>query len=280
VREALKIYSGTLPKTCQVINEMDLEHYLVGVVNGEFSSRWNENAIAAQVVAARSYALHQLRFARRELAHYDVETDTRDQVYAGVDSEDFSAHRVVEMTRGQVLVASSDDGSALPIKAFYHSTCGGRTDSPARVFGKVQPGIGHGVYCGYCNSSPRYKWSLRVTPAELKQAFGFDVSGLSIVSSWDSGRVRQIEILSRSGAFKLRRISATELRSKLGVERVRSTAFVIDRQADGTWLLSGRGNGHGVGMCQWGAKEMGAQGESYPKILSHYYPDSQLRRLW
>lgn len=284
VRETVHVYSGSAPGTCQMVNELDLESYLVGVVNGEFSSKWDEDSIAAQVVAARTYAYHQLRVARRELAHYDVESDTRDQVYAGAHSEDSRARRVVERTHGQVLVASgSDGGSGLPIKAFYHSTCGGRTDAASRIFGRPQAGVGRGVSCGYCNSSPRFRWTLKVAPDEMQRVFGFEVGAISVHSRWDSGRIRKLEVTERAGTGRSGRrqeLTAVALRSKLGVERIRSTSFEVENDPSGGWVFHGRGNGHGVGMCQWGAKEMGERGEPYPRILSHYYPDSHLRRLW
>ncbi len=281
VNQGLKVFSAARRGYCQIVNVMDLESYLVGVVNGEFSSSWNEESIAAQVVAARTYALHQMRVAQKRLAHYDVESDTRDQVYAGADSEDHKARAIVARTRGQILVpVSATDGRGelgAPIKAFYHSTCGGTTDSPDRIFGERQPGLKRGVECAFCRSSPRFKWSLRLSAREFRQLMGFSAQRISVDSRWDSGRVRNLKIISDSRA---RVLPATELRSKLGAERMRSTAFDVVREENGDFVFSGRGNGHGVGMCQWGAKEMGERGEAFAAILSHYYPDSRLRRVW
>jgi stage II sporulation protein D len=277
VRQGLRVYSSSRRGQCEVVNVMDLESYLVGVVNGEFSSSWNEESIAAQVIAARSYALYQMVAAQKRMAHYDVEADTRDQVYAGAGSEDQRARMIVEKTRGQVLVAP---GSQLPVKAFYHSTCGGTTDSPDHVFGEHQAGLKRGVACPYCGSSPRFKWSLRLSARELKQLIGFAVARISIDTRWDSGRVRNLKIVHEGEAARVGRLSATELRARIGAERMRSTAFDVYRDGNGDFVFSGRGNGHGVGMCQWGAKEMGERGKAYSSILSHYYPDSSLRRVW
>jgi stage II sporulation protein D len=166
----------------------------------------------------------------------------------------------------------------MPIKAFYHSTCGGITEGADRVFGERAPGVSGGVQCGYCGSSPRYRWSFEVPPAEIAQALGFRVREVRVVSRWGSGRARSIELVGEGG--RRRRLPAVEFRHRLGAERLRSTAFEVVRQASGGFRFEGRGNGHGVGMCQWGAKEMGERGTHHARILSHYYPASQIRRVW
>jgi stage II sporulation protein D len=285
VRETLRVYTSSSGKSCQVINELDLEDYLVGVVNGEFSSRWHDESVAAQVVAARTYAWHQLRNSKRHLSHFDVEATTRDQVYAGAQSEDARARQVVERTRGQILVelgtARGPKALLRPIKAFYHSTCGGMTDSPEKVFGEVQPGVRGGVACPYCSSSPRFRWSLRLSALELQKALGFPVDHIRVLDRWDSGRAKTVEIRThQAGLSRKIRKPASEIRAILGAERLRSTAFDVQRVGESEFVFDGRGNGHGVGMCQWGAKEMGERGQTFPTILSHYYPASRIVRVW
>ncbi|MFN7684334.1 MAG: SpoIID/LytB domain-containing protein [Oligoflexia bacterium] len=289
VREVIKLFTAPSGHGCQVVNELDLEDYLVGVVNGEFSSKWNEESISAQVIAARTYAWHQASQARRRLWHYDVEAGTGDQVYAGAESEDSRARSLVERTRGQVLLAKRADSKTsnnarhlMPIKAFYHSTCGGITDWPVRIFGERTLGVQGGVGCPYCVSSPRYRWTLELSRRDLEGLVGFSVQGLRVVSRWESGRVKEIEFQGMSrGIAVQKKMAAPVLRSRMGPEKLRSTAFEIRAGARaGTFVFEGRGNGHGVGMCQWGAKEMGEKGASYLKILAHYYPASSLQRLW
>jgi stage II sporulation protein D len=237
------------------------------------------------VIAARTYAWHQLQKSKRHLSHFDVESTTRDQVYAGAQSEDARAREVVERTRGQILVehnaATGPKSFAQPIKAFYHSTCGGMTDSPEKVFGEKQPGVRGGVSCPYCVSSPRFRWTLKVSALELQRAFGFPVEGIRVLARWDSGRAKTVEIRTQQGSKpRWIRKPAAEIRSILGAERLRSTAFDVQRGPDGHFVFDGRGNGHGVGMCQWGAKEMGERGQTFSSILSHYYPASRLLRVW
>ena len=276
VREKLRVYTSRKGRGCELVNELDLEDYLVGVVNGEFSSQWHEESISAQIIAARTYAFHQLKRARSRLSHYDVEAGTGDQVYAGAESEDLRARELVRRTRGQVLVARNGPGA--PIKAFYHSTCGGITEGADRVFGERAPGIAGGVRCRYCTTSPRYRWSFEVPAAELATLLGFRIRDLKVTARWESGRARSLELRDVSG--RLKRMPAAEFRHRIGAERLRSTAFEVTRLGSGVFRFEGRGNGHGVGMCQWGAKEMGEQGTHHVQILSHYYPASQIRRVW
>jgi stage II sporulation protein D len=285
---------------CDVINVVDLEKYLDGLVNAEFSAGWAENSIGAQVIAARTYAVHQMRQAREARAHFDVDSTVKDQVYDGSWREDWRASRAVEKTRGMIL-AVRDGGKVLPLKAFYHSTCGGRTELPEHVWGRPFPGFKKTVECPYCHVSPRYEWSADVVSRELAEAFLRGPGRRDWPKGWRSRlplarllgaqvlkmdrQGRAIDVLTRwrstNQDLELR-ISAVELRNWVGTQKVRSTRFRIGPLPLGLdgLRITGRGFGHGVGMCQWGAKEMGAQGHSYASILHHYYPDATLKKLW
>ena len=143
-REELRVY--TAGSLCEVVNVVDLEKYLEGLVNAEFNSRWSEEAIGAQVVAARTYAVFQMRQAQAQAEdnsdaqHYDVDATTHDQVYDGSMKEDPRATRIVEKTRGLLLTVKTARGVE-PLKAYYHSTCGGMTDCRIRVWGTSEFGI-------------------------------------------------------------------------------------------------------------------------------------------
>lgn len=284
VREGLVLKPGR--GGCLVINELDIEKYLDGVVNGEFSARWNAEAVAAQVIAARSYAWHQMQEARRKGLPYDVESTTRDQVYLGTAGEEPRASRLVAATRGLVLVAGRSIGVPRPIKAFYHSTCGGSTDDPQTVWGRAEPGVRGGVRCQHCGSSPRYRWSHRISESEMNQALKSlgpgKVLAVEVLSRFPSGRVRRLKVAfsDASGRMVTQDIPGARFRSLIGSEQLRSTAFEVTRGPGTDWLFEGRGFGHGVGMCQWGAKEMGAAGYKSTQILSTYYPEATIRRAW
>jgi stage II sporulation protein D len=303
-RDELHIRAGK-GTACIVINELDLEKYLDGLVNGEFNSRWSEESIAAQVIAARTYALYQIREARRRNKPYDVESTIKDQVYRGTDHEDFLASRIVSRTRGMVL---TEKKKTEPIKAFYHSTCGGRTELPRRVWGaeKRDIGVHKQVECPFCVSSPRFRWDLVMTDSEVKRAIldgveergvpsGWPADWRTVVAKWqldevslrnhDIDRVTEVELSFTDGAIfsptkRVLKASGTRFRGWVGVERIKSTIFDLRRTSDRRWVVSGRGYGHGVGLCQWGAKVMGEKGYTSAKILSHYYPAAMLRKLW
>jgi stage II sporulation protein D len=285
-REELHVHSvGSL---CEVVNEVDLEKYLEGLVNAEFSSKWNEQAIGAQVVAARTYALYQMRQATIQDLNYDVDGSTHDQVYDGSIREDASAARVVERTRGLVLTTGSGM-SMIPLKAFYHSTCGGETELPEKVWGSASAGFHHSVRCPFCANSPSAHWSLNLSSWQLTELLksryktppgrlrGIQISGFD-----SSGRVTDV-LVYFTGSTKSLKISATQFRDLIGTTRFKSTAFVIQTDigsSEPSFRFAGRGNGHGVGMCQWGAKVMGERGYSTASILKFYYPDAILRKLW
>lgn len=316
-RDSVVIYSAGM--FCEVINEVDVEKYLDGLVNSEFSSKWSEEAIAAQVVAARTYALFQLRSARAVTprAHFDVDATDKDQVYDGSLREDFRASRSVERTRGMVLTVGPDR-SPEPLKAFYHSTCGGVTELPQNVWGKPRPGFKKIVQCPFCKSSPKFHWELQLDPAEIAQAFlkrgalsgpggidnglekrwprdwmdivrGSRLLGIRVDERDPSGRATRVSTVwwHRKALVDLS-MSSNQFRSWLGAGRFRSTFFEVSHltttagpaPGDGVWRFQGRGNGHGVGMCQWGAKVMGEKGFTMVSILKRYYPDAVLRRMW
>jgi stage II sporulation protein D len=289
-REELWVY----PKgnTCEVVNRVDLEKYLDGLVNSEFSSKWNAEAIAAQVIAARTYAYFQMKEAKKKGSNFDVDASTRDQVYDGFRKEDYQASRIVQKTRGMVLVAGPSSHSA-PIKAFYHSTCGGKTELPERVWGGAPQkymGFKRSVTCPYCVVSPAYRWDLTLTQAELSDVIR---TRFSISKEYELMEVRPVETNKKERISKLFTIwksahgkiefliSSTQLRDWVGPTRFKSTAFEITpNPKEKLWTFRGRGNGHGVGMCQWGAKVMGEKGFGMASILKHYYPDAILKKLW
>jgi stage II sporulation protein D len=283
IREELSVQPGK--QGCLVVNALDLEKYLDGVVNGEFSARWNAEAVSAQVIAARTYALYQMREARAKRALYDVDSTTRDQVYLGTAGEEARASQLVQKTRGWVLVAGAG-ASVAPIKAFYHSTCGGITESPESVWGKSQPGVSGAVLCQFCGTSPRLVWELSMSRAQVDEALmplGLGpVSVIEVALRFPSGRARRVRLgfEKERGKRVFKDLPASQLRMLLGPERFQSTAFEVERTASSDWIFRGRGYGHGVGMCQWGAKEMGAAGYSAREILSRYYPQARLERAW
>lgn len=256
-----------------LVNEIPLEAYLVGLINCEISSLWPVESVKAQAVIARSYAIYQ-KDARRG-ALYHLESSVMDQVYDGVDIEDSRAARAVEETAGEVLTYSG-----AVIQAFYHSNCGGHTESAQKVWGADLPYL-QGVDCRYCLNAPSARWEAVLSLKKLElllKAAGYraaDLSNIRTGSSNRSGRLQDIALLMPKGELV---ISAVNFRKAIGYSVIKSTNFTVRKRGD-ELIFSGFGNGHGVGLCQWGAKQRAGDGFTYREILAYYYPGVRLEKL-
>lgn len=273
-----KGYRGLLEVTTQdkgllVVDELGLEDYLVGLINCEISSAWPIEAIKAQAVIARTYALYQK--AARKGAPYHLESSTMDQVYDGSDGEDSRALRGVKETAGEVLTY---DGRV--IQAFYHSNCAGHTEAAENVWGKAVPYL-RGVSCRYCQEANPVKWEVTLPFKKVEGALkgaGYPVGAVREVRVAErnlSGRVQSVEVMTSSGPVT---VPGVAFRKALGYSVVKSTNFEIRPFGD-DFSIFGSGSGHGVGLCQWGAKERAADGFNYREILSYYYPGVRLSRV-
>ncbi len=256
-----------------LISHMPLESYLAGVVNGEVDSSWPMAAVKAQVVAARSYALYKMNTGA---LYYDLKTDVSDQVYAGVDSEDERAVEAVKVTSGQVWVK---DGEL--IQAFFHSSCGGSTASAFEVWGVAQPAQ-EGVYCGECEEAPYASWNLPLDVGEIVRAVKVlyprvdRVRSMGIHRKTRDGRVQTLFVETGKGRVL---IDAGEFRKIMGYRHLPSTKFSLGMSGDRI-VLTGEGYGHGVGLCQWGARGSALKGMDYRQILKKYYVGTEVRRAY
>jgi stage II sporulation protein D len=255
--------------TIEVINELELEAYVGGVVPLEMNAAWHPEALKAQAVAARTYALYQQRANLGR--HYDVVAGTQDQVYGG-RHHDPRIQAAVDATRGLVLMY----GSA-PILASFSSTAAGRTEDAMVVWAKDLPYL-KGVDCPFDSGSPYYAWRASFKLEDLEA--GLKKQGISVgtiatlapLSYSRSGRVARVRILHSRGELILR---GEELRRAVGYTLVPSTLFEFEAVGREV-LLSGRGAGHAVGLCQWGAKELAGLGYSFSTILQYYFPGTEL----
>jgi stage II sporulation protein D len=273
----LRIHSaGTY---CTVVNELGIDRYIAGVIGKEMAPHWPIEALKAQAVASRSYALHQMSVNKGR--DFDLESTTRDQVYEGTTGESPTTMMAAEATQGEVL----DFGNE-PLKAYFHANCGGVTEVPMFVWGGTGSAF-RAVTCPYHKQDrDRSRWSLKVSLSQiegaLKKIVGTLPSGFRRLASLEAGapnesrRLTDVAVSDSVGNSVL--VSANTFRNALGNTKVKSTAFRIQRGSDG-YILEGDGHGHGVGMCQIGARAMAKAGRMYEQILQFYYPLAKIRRL-
>lgn len=256
-----------------VVNELALEDYLVGLINCEISSAWPIDAIKAQAVIARTYALKRKEV--RKNASYHLESTVIDQVYDGCLVEDSRAHRGVSETAGEILTFN---GSI--IQAFYHSACGGKTEASENVWGASLSYL-KGVDCQYCLTSTSSMWMQKLALRDIEEklrAAGFNAAGITDVKPGtrnSRGRLKHVLIVSSRGELS---VTGEQFRRALGYGVIKSTNFSV-RVSNGEAGFSGSGNGHGVGLCQWGSKQRAQDGFSYEEILSYYYPGTTIKQI-
>ncbi|TLY27039.1 MAG: SpoIID/LytB domain-containing protein [Nitrospirae bacterium] len=256
------------------INEVPLEDYVKGVVPSEMSAAWHPEALKVQAIATRTYALYKMRQNARK--DFDVLASIKDQVYLyrGRASAGAAA-RAVDDTRDLVLAYRDE-----PILAVFSSTAAGQTEDAWNVWAVDMPYL-KGVECPFDLNSPWYQWRTDIALPMLEQRLrdeGFPVgiiASLAPATYTKAGRVIQVRILHSGGELY---VKGDDLRRVLGYTVLPSTQFdfdIVGMQVQ----FAGRGNGHGVGLCQWGAKELAERGYSAETILRYYYPGADIRDL-
>ena len=256
-----------------IVNVVDLEQYLYAVVPHEMPPAWPPAALQAQAVCARTYVL-QRSDPRRP---YDLVPSEADQVYTGIEGESPAGRAAVDSSAGLVLRF----GAAYATVA-YSSCCGGHTESAAEAWGgALLPYLG-GVTCPYCTQSPNYRWTAAVALADVAQRFAAQLADagtlrdVRIAGVDGSGRARAFELVADRSVL----IKATAFRLALGSRVVRSllvTGMRTDEQF-ATVRIDGTGLGHGVGMCQWGARGMAQLGRNAQEVLAFYFPGTTIGR--
>lgn len=253
-----------------IVTLVDLEKYVAGVVAAEMNPDWHGEALKTQAVIARTYALYKKRINQDE--PYDVLANTQDQVYQGCSSVNSHVRQAVEDTKDFILTHQD-----MPIFAAYSSTAAGPTEDAINVWSKDLPYL-KGVECPFDQKSPRYAWrktfSLEMLEHQLQQD-GVQVGSIATLTPYTysrAGRIKEMRILHSKGELIIR---GQDFRRIVGYSRIPSTQFKIERIGKEV-VLSGKGSGHAVGLCQWGTKEMAELGYPYQDILHYYYPGTHL----
>lgn len=253
----------------RIINAVDVEAYLPSVVHAEADGS-PPAALEAQAIVSRTFALSGKR--RHENAGYHLCDLTHCQLYRGTDASQ-QAQAAVLKTTGQVLLI----GGIVLKPAYFHAACGGHTSQANDVFG--EDGAGSAV-SDVENGTPRchgpeFSWHFEAERAEVAKALGVPMTGAAVEALRKDTAARIVEVR----AFN-KRLSGQEFLSRMGRafgwRAVRSMKFSVS-QTDEKVRLDGTGVGHGVGLCQQGAKALAERGVDARGILQRYFPESQVR---
>lgn len=259
-----------------VVNDLDLEAYVKSVVPSEVPVTWPFEALKAQAIVARTFALHKK--GERGGQAFDVDATVQSQVYGGLGSEDPRASEAVDATAG--IVVMHEGRLALTP---YHSTSAGPTEDASEVWGIDLPYL-KGVACPFDEDSSVYRWERRLSFDAIESALreaGHAVGSLATLTPLGrnrSGRVSAVRMLHSEGELILK---GELLRRIIGYQRVPSMRFdVVDVEAGPRGgfdvRLRGGGWGHGVGLCQWGMKTLSERGWTADRIIDYYYPGTNL----
>ena len=282
-----------------VVNRLSMDDYLRGVVPLEIGNRTAAEfaAVQAQAVAARTYAYKHLTNSRA----FDMYSTVQDQVYGGVDAEKPQSDSAIVTTADVVVLYNGQ-----PITTPYHSTCGGSTAAVTEVWYNqsdepyLRPVSDQipGTSNYYCDPSPRFSWTqsfdgagLRAVMEKYLSAYtNAPKSGLGRITDireqgrTPSGRVAALIVETESGSYTLRGNDIRfVLRSGTNNATLNSTFFTFTEQKSGGEVsnlsINGRGYGHGIGMCQWGAIGRARAGQNFRTILETYYPGTTIGRI-
>lgn len=251
-----------------LINVVQLEDYVKGVVASEVGINWPEEALKAQAVLARTYAVaHIIR--NRTNNFYDVTSSVFHQVYREDEGTE-EVEKAVKDTRGQILIYQGE-----PIMAFYHACSVGKTEDPKEVFGREYPYLKPVEVPS--TPSPYTLWEKKISFDVLKKALLMDkISEVKIVSYTNTGRVKEIEF---SDGKNKKLVKATDLRRLLHWTALPSTMIKSIKVEEDGVVFEGNGYGHGVGMCQWCAFQMAQEGKNYKEILQYFYPGTEITTI-
>ena len=272
-----KRYSGIInlifkDNQIYVVNKLGIEKYLSSVVGAEMPHEWPLEALKAQAIASRTYALK-----KKGNKLFDIDSTQKDQVYKGLESRTINTQRAVRATRSLIIIHNNK-----LINALFHSSSGAQTENSEDVWGNKYD------YLRSVNDFDRYNpkliWRKSFTKYELKKLFPRTggIEGIKIIKKSNTGRIKALKIIGEYGS---KQMLGKDFRSKL---RLNSTlfnySFIKENLNDGIdsnqkltnstqpyFLISGRGSGHGVGMSQWGAKYMATKGATAEQILQHFY---------
>jgi len=253
-----------------VVNVLGIEKYLSSVVGSEMPTKWPIEALKAQAIASRTYALKQ-----KGNNLFDIDSTQKNQVYNGLESRTYKTIRAVKSTRSLVLTYKNK-----LINALFHSSSGGMTENSQDVWKNKYPYLSS--VKDFDKKNPKFRWQKKFSSNELTNLFP-KIGGLRDIEILDitsTGRVKNVKLIGANGSDKM---SGVVLRKRLGLnsnfvrfkffEEELNNKFPIKKGL----IAFGQGSGHGVGMSQWGAKYLASRGQKAERILKHFYKGVQIK---
>ncbi len=273
-RGNIKIFNNK--NEIQVINNVDLEEYLYGVIGREVPTDWSLEALKAQAIASRSYVLYRIKENKNNKL-YDVKSTAAAQRYGGYDYEIPKTNKAVDLTKNTVLIY----GKNRLVAAYYHSNSGGFTEDDINLWNNnyEKPYLLE-IQDNFSLDCPQENWQYFFTGKSIRNLLGrfyYNIGDIiNIVPNKLSkfGRVIELKIIHTNGELV---ISGNQFRNRIGSWKIRSTLFKVERAGE-KYIFIGKGFGHGVGMSQWGSKKMADAGYNHEQILKYYYIDTELSR--
>ena len=276
-----KRYSGilnllVLDSEILVINILGIEKYLSSVVGSEMPAKWPLEALKAQAIASRTYALKQ-----KGNQIYDIDSTQKNQVYNGLESRTYKTARAVRSTRSLVLTYKNK-----LINALFHSSSGGMTENSQDVWKNEYPYLSS--VRDFDRNNPKLQWKKKFSSGELQKLFP-EIGGIKkieILNITNTGRVKNVKIFGKYGSDQ---ISGVDIRKRMNLKStfmrfkfIEDKKYISDNDnsnipIEKTLIVFGQGSGHGVGMSQWGARYMASKGQKAERILKHFYKGVRIK---
>ena len=276
-----KRYSGilnllVLESEILVINILGIEKYLSSVVGSEMPAKWPLEALKAQAIASRTYALKQ-----KGNPIYDIDSTQKNQVYNGLESRTYKTIRAVRSTRSLVLTYKNK-----LINALFHSSSGGMTENSQDVWKNEYPYLSS--VRDFDRNNPKLQWKKKFSSGELQKLFP-EIGGIKkieILNITNTGRVKNVKIFGKYGSDQ---ISGVDIRKRMNLKStfmrfkfIEDKKYISDNDnsnnpIEKTLIVFGQGSGHGVGMSQWGARYMASKGQKAERILKHFYKGVRIK---
>jgi len=272
---AISLYMADTGKT----KNIKMEEYIAGVVAGEMEPNWPVNALAAQAILARTFTMENLN-AGRKFHGADASTNHEEfQAYAPTKIND-RVWKAIEKTRGKVITYNGKY-----TRGWFSACCGGITAAASEGLiekkgptGYLKANVKDG--CLAITTAENKHWKAAIPLAEvrkvIKEKTGKDPGGISeaeIARKGPSGRAMELR-------FGDTVIDAMDLRLAVGADKMRSTLLSDFSISGDKLVMEGKGFGHGVGLCQWGAKKMAREGKSPEDIIKFYHRNIAIQKLW